>query len=374
MWSLIIMAGESLEASKIESKKMESKLTQKCIVLVVSSLRMGGAEKVASFLANALVNEYRIVLALWSKKEQFYTLDPSVKVIEITSKRHGILGNFEKINALAKLFKEQRANLVISFIHQSNILAILASAKRIPTIATEHSIYTSLSGIWAYLRKLVYPYASCVTTLTHKDLRHYACLKNVRVMPNPICVAQDDSRDYSVFKPYVLSAGRMIESKHFDELLEAFAIFSKKNNGKHKEFFLLLAGDGKEREKLEKQAKDLGIKAVFLGRLETLYNAYSNAEFFALSSHKEGLSNVLIEALMCGIPVVSYDCPYGPSEIIENNGYLVELGNVESLAEHFEKTLENRDSLAKNALKINERFSEAVVLEKWRALIQEFIS
>lgn len=368
------MAGESLETSKIESKKMESKLTQKCIVLVVSSLRMGGAEKVASFLANALVNEYRIVLALWSKKEQFYTLDPRVEVIEITSKRRGILGNFEKINALAKLFKEQSANLVISFIHQSNILAILAGAKRIPTIATEHSIYTSLSGIWAYLRKLVYPYASCVTTLTHKDLLHYVRLKNVRVMPNPICVAQDDSRDYSAFKPYVLSAGRMIESKHFDELLEAFAIFSKKNNGQHKEFSLLLAGDGKEREKLEKQAKDLGIKAVFLGRLETLYNAYSNAEFFALSSHKEGLSNVLIEALMCGIPVVSYDCPYGPSEIIENNGYLVELGNVESLAEHFEKALENRDSLAKNAPKINERFSEAVVLEKWRALIQEFIS
>ena len=363
------MLDESLGACKMESKKMESKLAQKCIVLVVSSLRMGGAEKVASFLANALVNEYRIVLALWSKNEQFYALDSRVQVREIVSKRRGILGNFEKIKALAKLFREEQAKLVISFIHQTNVLAIFASAKRIPIIATEHSIYTSLSGVWSYLRKIVYPYASCVTTLTHRDLRHYVFLNNVRVMPNPISVEQNDLQDYRAFKPYVLSAGRMIKTKHFDELLSAFKIFSKQ----HKEFSLLLAGDGSEKEKLEKQASDLGIKVVFLGRLENLYNAYSDAEFFALASHKEGLSNVLIEALMCKIPVVSYDCPYGPSEIIEDNGYLVELGNVESLADHFEKVLENREFLVKNTSKINARFSEAVVLKKWRALIEEFI-
>lgn len=355
---------------KLESKELESKMEKKCIVLVVSSLRMGGAEKVASFLANSLVNDYKVVLALWSKKEQFYALDSRVEVQEIINQRRGILGNFEKVKFLAKLFREKQAKLVISFIHQTNILAILASAKRIPIIATEHSIYTSLSGVWNYLRKIVYPYASCVTTLTHKDLCHYAYLKNVRVMPNPISVVQDDLQDYSAFKPYVLSAGRMIKSKHFDELLSAFKIFV----AKHKEFSLLLAGDGNEREQLEMQAKNLGIKVVFLGRLDNLYNAYSNAEFFALASHKEGLSNVLIEALMCGIPVVSYDCPYGPSEIIEDNGYLVELGNVESLAEHFEKILENKEILAKNTAKINERFGEEVVLEKWRALVREFIA
>lgn len=354
-------------------EKLESKMPQeqKCIVLVISSLRMGGAEKVASLLANTLCNTYKVVLVLWSKEEQFYTLDSRVQVEAISSKKCGILGNMQRIKALAKLFREQNANLVISFVHQTNILAILASqfAKRIPIIATEHSIHASLSGVWGYLRFLTYPYARCVTTLTHKDLRHYGSLKNVRVMPNPISVKKSDSNNYEVFKPYVLSVGRMIKSKHFDELLAAFKIFT----AKHSEFTLLLAGDGDCRKRLEEQARELGIKVVFLGRLENLYNAYVNAEFFALSSHKEGLSNVLIEALLCGIPVVSYDCPYGPSEIIKDNGYLVKLGNVESLAEHFEKVLENRETLVKNTFKIKERFGEIAVLDKWRALVEEFI-
>ncbi|MBX7491470.1 glycosyltransferase [Helicobacter sp. Faydin-H64] len=357
---------------KLESKIAQKTETQgqKCIVLVVSSLRMGGAEKVASFLANAFSGVYKVVLVLWNKEEQFYALDSRIKVEVISSKYYGILGNIKRVKALAKLFKEQNASLVISFIHQTNILAILASQfRRIPIIATEHSIYTSLSGVWSYLRLLTYPYATCITTLTHKDLRHYGSLKNVRVMPNPISVKKCDSNNCEIFKPYVLSVGRMIKSKHFDELLSAFKIFS----AKHPEFTLLLIGDGDEYERLKKQAQELGIKVVFLGRLENLYNAYINAEFFALSSHKEGLSNVLIEALLCGIPVVSYDCPYGPNEIIEDNGYLVELGNVESLAEHFEKVLENKEILIKNTLKIKKRFDEKVVLEKWHALVKEFI-
>ncbi|TLD79881.1 glycosyltransferase family 4 protein [Helicobacter sp. MIT 11-5569] len=346
---------------------------KKCVVLVVSSLRMGGAEKVASFLANALADDYKVVLVLWSKENQFYTLDSRVQVEIVPNVYRGIFGNINRIKGLIRIFKVHQASLAISFIHQSNILAILAGKiSKIPVIATEHSIYSGLnSKIWNLLRRLTYPFAKCVTTLTHKDLQHYSFLSNVCVMSNPIALEKSESKDYLQYKPYVLSAGRMIKSKHYEELLRAFSIFSKT----HKDYSLLLAGDGEERERLEKQAKELGIKAVFLGRLENLYSLYCNAEFFALASYKEGLSNVLIESLMCGTPVVSYDCPYGPSEIIKHgeNGYLVELGNVESLAEHFEKITSNRVTLAQNTKYIESRFGEEVVLEKWKALIQKFI-
>ncbi|MDA3967939.1 glycosyltransferase [Helicobacter sp. WB40] len=349
-------------------------MQDKNIAIIVSSLSMGGAERVASFLANNL--PLNITLIVWSDKNRFYTINENVKLCVIGHKR-GILGglgaNFSKILALVRIFKEQKINLVISLIHQTNILSIIASKiAKIKIIATEHSIYESLEQqkAWFFLRKIIYPYANCVTTLTSKDLQNYSFLQNVCVMPNPIELEKEELKDYSAYKPYILSAGRMIESKHFDELIEAFAKFNKK----HKEYSLLLAGDGALKEGLEENAKNLGVKIVFLGKQKNLYSFYKQAEFFALSSHKEGLSNVLIESLMCGIPVVSYDCPYGPGEIIEHgvNGLLVKLGDVEGLSEAFCQMAVQKDILKQQAPNIKERFGKEVVLEKWEKLILSF--
>ena len=346
------------------------------IAIIISSLGMGGAERVASFLSNNL--PFNITLILWSDKNKFYSINERVKVCVIETKRGifgGIGANLSKIFNLVKIFKEQKIVLAISLIHQTNILSILASKiAKIKIIVTEHSIYESLEKekAWFFLRKITYPYANCVTTLTNKDLKNYSFLKKVCVMPNPISVEEEELKDYNAYKPYILSAGRMIESKHFEELIEAFSKFNKK----HKEYSLLLAGDGVLSESLEHKARDLGAKVIFLGRQENLYSLYKQAEFFALSSHKEGLSNVLIEALMCGIPVVSYDCPYGPAEIIEHevNGLLVKLGDVDELSEAFCQMVLQRDDFKRETTKIKVRFSKEVVLEKWERLILSFIN
>ena len=149
--------------------------------------------------------------------------------------------------------------------------------------------------------------------------------------------------------------------------MEVFGEFSKQNP----KFSLLLAGDGECKDSLQKQAESLGAKIVFLGRVENLYNAYKNAEFFALTSHREGLSNVLIESLMCGIPAVSYDCPYGPSEIIHNkkNGILVEMGNKQALLEAFLEMSQKRDSFAKNTQEIYAKYGVGEVFKKWQKMI-----
>lgn len=340
------------------------------LALVISSLRMGGAEKVASFLANALVDSYRIILVLWSDEKRFFSLESQIEVVVIPAKLRGVFGNIERILRLRRCFLEYKVDLVISFIHQTNILSILAAKMSgIAVIATEHSIYESLENqkLWKALRRLVYPLANQVTTLTKRDLRNYGFLKRVCVMPNPIAVKKPVGleEDFSAYKPYILSAGRMIKSKHFEELLEVFGEFAKSNP----QVSLLLAGDGECRDSLEKEAKALGAKIVFLGQVENLYFAYKNAEFFALTSHREGLSNVLVESLMCGIPVVSYDCPYGPSEIISNNGILVKMGDKKALLKAFFEMLENRQKFAKNTEAVYERFGEEVVLKKWRELI-----
>ncbi|CAM3622861.1 glycosyltransferase [Helicobacter ganmani] len=352
---------------------------QKTLAIVISSLRMGGAERVASFVANELASQYRIVLFVWNEKERFYPLNSNVEIRILATKNRGVLGNTLRIFKLWRAFKSEKVGLSISFIHQTNILSIFASKMaRIPCIATEHSIFSALdSKFWRILRYLTYPLASCITTLTQQDLKHYHFVKNAYVLPNPVEIDCNPHTPpiLESYRPYILSAGRMISSKGFDELIEAFRIFS----AEFPQYSLLLAGDGIQRQALEEQAK--GLKCKFLGKIESLAPYYAKAEFFALASHREALSNVLIESLLCGTPVVSYDCPYGPKEIITcdgttHNGILVKMDakRVESLAAAFVEMAQNRKDYVKNTTLAYERFSSEIVLEKWQQLILDCLN
>lgn len=232
-------------------------------------------------MANELAHQYRILLCLWSDQEQFYPLDSRVEIKIITTKTKGIFGNLERIVKLWRVFKSEKVNLSIGFIHQTNILTILASKlSKIPCIATEHSIFGALeSKLWRLLRHWTYPLANCITTLTQQDLQHYHFVQNAYVLPNPveiddtICTSNQTKVVIDSCKPYIFSAGRMIASKGFEELLEAFRIFS----AQFPQYTLLIAGDGILKKSLESQAQ--GLKCKFLGKIESLAPYYVNAEF-----------------------------------------------------------------------------------------------
>ena len=143
--------------------------TKKTLAFVISSLRMGGAEKVASFLANHFVDSYNVILVLWSDENRFFEVDKRVKIIVLLAKMRGIFGNIERIFGLIKCFKSFRVDLAVRFIHQTNILSIIASKiARITVIATESCFYASLvnSKMGKFLRVLSYSFANQSTPLT----------------------------------------------------------------------------------------------------------------------------------------------------------------------------------------------------------------
>lgn len=362
---------------------MQIKTSKKqTIALVISSLRMGGAERIASFLANGLVDDYDVVLFIWSDLAQFYEVDSRVRVRVIKTHMRGVFGNLERIFLLVKAFKQEGIKLAISFIHQTNILSIIAARfAQIPCIATEHSVFMALEGqrFWKYLRRITYPMANCVTTLTKRDLQHYTFVKNICVMPNPIAFLKETSKEeYCLKQPYILGVGRLIREKGFDEIIEAFRIFVKK----YSKYVLVIAGDGVLKKELEKQSVGLNVK--FLGQVTHLGGVYAGAEFLALASKREGLSNVLIESIMHKTPVISYDCPYGPSEIINNkNGILIDFNSskknrIASLANAFMQMVENKEQYTKNmeqeAINIKNRFDANIVLTQWKNFLPTFIS
>ena len=171
----------------------------------------------------------------------------------------------------------------------------------------------------------------------------------VEVVPNP--VVSDELEDRAAAPvdhpwlsdsrvPVVLSAGRLVPQKDHSTLLMAFAEVVRSRPAR-----LIILGEGPDRERLTALARELGIAdlADFPGFVHNPYSYMSRASVFALSSVTEGLPTVLIEAMACGTPVVSTDCPSGPGEILEDGrwGRLVPVGDWQSLSKAILDTLDS---------------------------------
>ena len=139
--------------------------------------------------------------------------------------------------------------------------------------------------------------------------------------------------------PVIVGAGRLLPQKNFDLLLRAFA---RVRAGRPVR--LLILGEGRDRPRLEARVRELGLSAdvALPGHIPNPYTALSRAALFVLSSDWEGMSLVLAEALACGCPVVSTDCPSGPAEILDGGRYgrLVPVGDERALAQAMAATLD----------------------------------
>ena len=140
--------------------------------------------------------------------------------------------------------------------------------------------------------------------------------------------------------PVILAIGRMRKVKDFSTLLRAFARLLVQRPAR-----LIVLGEGRLRPTLRSLAQELGVaeQVDFPGFKENPYAFLARADLFVLSSRNEALPTVLIEAMACGCPVVSTDCPFGPREILEGGrlGPLVPVGDAEALAEAMDRTLDD---------------------------------
>lgn len=170
-------------------------------------------------------------------------------------------------------------------------------------------------------------------------------------------------------RPLVIAAGRLHFVKGFDTLLHAFAQLRRSLDAR-----LIVLGEGKERARLETLVRDLGLSSCvqFPGRVDCIAPWLARADLFVLSSRREGLSAVLIEALTLGIPVVSTRCPSGPDEILGGGrwGRLVEVSDAEGLAAAMVASIQgpqpDRPALRARAAGFSLDRALARYLELWR--------
>lgn len=300
-------------------------------------------ERVMSTLANYLIKDSNldIYLILYGiNREQFYKVDPRIKIyippFEFTNEIR-IISTILTLFYLRACIIKLKPTVVLSFGELWNNFVLLSLLnKKINTIVSDRcNPNKSLGRLHNFLRNWLYPKASLVLVQTQKAKNIYAKnIKNInlKVVGNPIRVIDNGNIPP---ENIILSVGRFIESKKFDELIEIFANLQV-NNWK-----LVIIGADDQKQHISIKLKKLIVKynlqnnIVLNGTTTQIEEWYQKASIFAFTSVSEGFPNVIGEAMSAGLPVIAYDCIAGPSEMIEDNksGFLIPLNDKDTFIE-----------------------------------------
>lgn len=237
------------------------------------------------------------------------------------------------------------------------------------SLTTEKTAYKYLTDPSSQFDEII-----LCTHRQRKDIARKYKLKNLVTIPHALKEFSPSTVQKDPFK--IILVGRLHEQKRQDKAIEIFKIVSQAVPQAHLHFY----GRGTLKSSLKKQAEEAGLqdKVIFEGFVSNIADAYSSAALSICTSDYEGFSMAIQESLQLGCPVVSFDCLYGPSDMIENdvNGFLVPFGDVEEMAQKIILILQNPDlmkKLSENAPKTMEKFSQISVLKKWATLFSNFL-
>lgn len=312
-------------------------------------------------------------------KSRFYV----IKSILIKRKKHK--------KAISKLLNEIKPNVVISTgTSEKNFLAKIQIESKPVFIREIHSLKNyRLAHARTFIDKIIailgdwYDYSwnirnydqIVVLTNEDKDL-NWSNHSKISVIGNPIATKTPTTLAQLTNKKFI-TAGRLVYLKNYQSLINAWKIVSQK----HPDWLLEIWGDGLLKENLLNQINSfkLNDKVFLKGYTNDIISKMLDSSGYVLSSLHEGMPLVLIEAMSCGLPIVSYACQCGPKDLIENgkNGFLCEVSDEKKLAEHICTIIEDntlRIKMGQASKKKAEEFQLDRILTKWINLFQTLIN
>ena len=362
--------------------------TPRTVSFFMPSFRGGGAERVLLMLAQGMAAQGETVDLLVAQTQGPYRaqVPPGVRVVDLKAKR--VLA---ALPGLAGYLRRARPHALLSALPHANVVSVWArslSGAHTRLVLSEHTV-ASLSAQHSNLRRArvlplfmrrAYPRADAVVVVSEGAADDLAALlrldrRRITRIYNPVVTPRlfelaAESLDHPWFAdgaaPVVLGTGRLTPGKDFATLLRAFTLVRRERDAR-----LVILGEGQERQNLESLARQLGIATdvELPGFVDNPYRYMSRAHLFVLASRWEGFGNVLVEAMACGAPVVSTDCPTGPREILDDGrfGRLTPVGDVESMAAAIVAGLEAPRRM--EAVERARQFTLASALDAYRAAL-----
>ncbi len=380
----------------------ESKCCYKIVYCTPALYMAGGVERVLTLKANYFAEHFgydiTIILTEGKDKPLFYPLSEKVKVVNLDigfeelwtcSFMMKVFVYIKKQYLFKKLLKQElmriRPDITVSMLRReiNFITSIKDGSKKIGELHINRAHYRNFEGkdanalknlfskIWmnsllSKLRRL-----DRLVVLTEKDREAWVELNNVIAIPNPLSISPVEKSDLS--KKRVIAIGRYCHEKGYDHLLQSWAMVQQACP----DWTLVIFGDG-DRAVYERMREDYKIdpdRCLLNERTSDVISEFVNSSIAVCSSRFEGFGMVIAEAMACGLPVVSFDCPWGPRAIISDgeDGLLVENGNVDKLAEALIMMIqhpEQRMTMADKAIENVQRFKIDQIAELWKSLFE----
>ena len=354
---------------------------RKKILVVISSLRRGGAERVVSRLTQAWAQEHRVTVVVFNAEGRAYLHGGTLVDLDVPS-RGGLLRKMlaatRRIFQLRRLMARVEPDFVFGFMESANLSLVVASSftpwRRRLTVSVHNdpSRMHSLHRLGAFL---LYRCAARVVAVSQgvgERLSRKILLapSRITVIYNPVALKEVESvtafLSPPVPGPYFFAAGRLAPQKDFARMLRLFAMLPPDGTR------LIIAGDGPERASLHALAATAGLsgRVVFLGNVENPFVYMQHAIAFLMTSRYEGFPMALIEALACGCPVLAMDCDFGPREAVRDgqDGFIVSPQDESAFVSKLsllasDRTL--RDKLGASAVRRARDFDTTSIASQW---------
>lgn len=354
--------------------------------LVYDITLMGGAERVAISLANAMIGQYdvHLISVFFEKDKPCFPVDSRVNIHRLKDGCGSIPPHLISLcSDLRRYIRQKSIDVLFSITAGVNSVMVGAAiGTKVKTVFCEHSnLDNHFYGRKHRFRQwLGSRFCTQVVTLTERDAANFR--EQFRLPAHKVrCIYNwigdewlEKAPDCRLDSHRIVTAGRLTKVKGYDRLTAV----AQKVLERYPDWEWHIYGDGEDREQIEADIKTRGLtgRVKLMGAHSHMREIYPQYSLYVLTSYNEGLPLALLEAQSCGLPLVAYNCPTGPEEIIldRRNGLLVPPGDQTALAAAIEQLMENeelRRQFSDHSRDAIDRFSRCKILKQWQELIED---